>query len=113
MQKETGHGSELRFVIMDMVTQKNIGICYVQDQEVVGRIKTQMFIFLDGHMYFNNEVYKFRYDNMVNTKETNVSEDKFIDKYNGLIDFRQGEEFLSKMPIYCYQSHRQVYIVSN
>jgi hypothetical protein len=58
---------DIKFIALDMGSNKTIGICWVADTTIVGRIRSQMFLFCSGHMYFGNEVYKFRYDNMIKT----------------------------------------------
>ena len=33
-----------------------------QDMELIGRLKSNLYIFLDGHIYYGNKVIKIRYD---------------------------------------------------
>jgi hypothetical protein len=34
----------------------------IDDEELVGRLKSDIFTFEDGHLYYNNTVIKIRYD---------------------------------------------------
>jgi hypothetical protein len=33
-----------------------------QDMELIGRLKSNLYTFLDGHIYYGNKVIKIRYD---------------------------------------------------
>ena len=41
----------------------------IDDPELKGRLKTNLFLFLDGHLYYNNKCIKLRYD--ILNKENN------------------------------------------
>jgi len=41
----------------------------IEDPELKGRLKTNLFTFLDGHLYYNNKCIKLRYD--ILNKENN------------------------------------------
>lgn len=34
----------------------------VDDPDIIGRFVSKMFTLINGHYYFNNNVYKIRYD---------------------------------------------------
>ena len=42
---------------MKIMIELNVG-----DKEILGRIKSGLFQLVDGHFYFNNHVFKIRYD---------------------------------------------------
>ena len=48
--------------IFDIETQKNLYKIKVTNQEIIGRLKTNLYNFCEGHIYFGNNVVKIRYD---------------------------------------------------
>lgn len=68
---------------------------------------------MDGHMYFDNQVFKIRYDTMINTKSDNIKQEHYIDKYANILDLKKGERVLAKMPKLSLNCHKTIYLVSN
>ena len=58
----------------------------VGDKGILGRLKSGLFRFVDGHFYFGNYVYKIRYDLLFATKKTALNELVVFDKYENLLD---------------------------
>ena len=56
--------SKLRIKIMDLDTDENKNILNMQvkNPELIGRLKSQLFFLVNGHIYYNNSVIKIRYD---------------------------------------------------
>lgn len=57
-------------------------------------------------MYFDNSVFKIRYDTMIHTKSDYVDEANLIDKYENLLDLKKGEMVLAKMPKFSLVCHK-------
>ena len=102
-----------KFVVYDIATNKRIGVCWVSDHEIIGRFTANLFTLMDGHMYFDNSVFKLRYDLMMNTRSDFIEEEKFIDKYTDILDLQKGEMVLAKFPKLSLQCHKQFYITNN
>ena len=48
--------------VIDLKEKEVIYQRKIDDLELKGRLKTNLFIFLDGHLYYNNKCIKLRYD---------------------------------------------------
>ena len=75
MQKDKQNLSGIKFVVIDLISNQIIGISHVTDPDIIGKITCKWFSLCDGHIYFNNEVFKLRYDIMIGTKSVNISEE--------------------------------------
>lgn len=51
-----------RFKIYCLATQSVKINFLVNDPEIIGRFVSEMYTLIKGHYYFNNKVYKIRYD---------------------------------------------------
>ena len=69
-----------------VMIQLNVG-----DKEILGRIKSGLFILVDGHFYFNNQVFKIRYDLLEKEEGIVLNENNVFDKYNQLLDLEYKE----------------------
>jgi hypothetical protein len=58
-------GESKKLIVYDINDGKRIGISWIKDPEIVGRFTANQFTLMDGHMYFNNQVFKLRYDLML------------------------------------------------
>ena len=54
--------SEFKFKMYDFVNKKYIYEAQITDTLLIGRLKSGLFTFADGHIYFNNNAIKIRYD---------------------------------------------------
>ena len=97
--------------MFDLKKDKKCGAAYLTDPEIYGRIIADMYVFVDGHMYFDNQVFKFRYDNMV--EGDIIPEFEFVDKYKHILDLKIGEVVMCKMPKLSLINNKQLYMVSN
>ena len=85
---------------------KRIGYSWVEDPEIIGRFVANMFTFVNGHLYFDNQVFKLRYDIMIKTKSESINEKHFIDKYDNILDLKVGEKVMTNMPKLSLVSHK-------
>lgn len=51
-----------KVTIIDVNERNTLYQMKLEDPELKGRLKTNLFIFMDGHMYYNNKCIKLRYD---------------------------------------------------
>jgi len=102
-----------RVLVFDLNTQKQFGDSIITDEHYRGRFRSDLFLLIDGHIYFNNEVYKVRYDIMKETRSQNISQGQFIDPYNEILDLTPSESVRSDTPMISIANHRQLYIINN
>ena len=50
------------FSIYDIDSEKVIYSLQIKNPEVIGRLKSNLYTFTEGHIYYNNKVIKIRYD---------------------------------------------------
>jgi hypothetical protein len=106
MYKVQSHPEKKKFVVFDLKINKRIGVSWVDDPEIIGRLSADLFTLMDGHIYFDNQVFKIRYDTMVNTKSDNILQEHFISKYSNILDLKKGEKVLAKMPKLSLNCHK-------
>lgn len=46
----------------DLERSKKLHTIFVTDPEIIGRLKSNLYNFVEGHIYYNNKVIKVRYD---------------------------------------------------
>ena len=48
--------------IYDLDKQLMLYSTITEDMELIGRLKSNLYIFMDGHIYYGNQVIKIRFD---------------------------------------------------
>ena len=81
-------------------------------QPLIGRLESGLYTFVDGHIYYNNNVIKIRYD-LFNNSGINYKENEIFDYYFDIFELEPGERVKAKTPLDSFGSHRLAYIVSN
>jgi hypothetical protein len=66
---------------------------------------------VNGHIYFNNDVIKLRYD-LINDKDMDriYDEKEIFDYYLDIIPLEEGHKMKSDTPFDSVRSHRLVYV---
>lgn len=59
----------------------------VEDEELIGRLTSMLYCFVDGHIYYNNNVIKIRYDLLLkqDTKCADYGEYEVFDYYENIL----------------------------
>ena len=60
----------------------------VKDKEVIGRLKSNLYNFVEGHIYYGNKAIKLRYDLLNNGAQ--LKENQFFDHYSELLKLDCG-----------------------
>jgi hypothetical protein len=50
------------FTLYEVDKEKIMYSASIKDKELIGRLKSNLYSFADGHIYFGNKVIKIRYD---------------------------------------------------
>jgi len=88
----------------------------VKEVELIGRLTSKLYCFIDGHIYYNNQVIKIRYDLLSGQKNNNeLSEYEIFDYYDNinLADKRIKETIQHGMPLSQNISHRLIYLTKS
>ena len=53
----------------------------IKSEELIGRLISGLYTFVNGHIYFNNNVIKIRYDLLKNQSGSGLTEANFFNTY--------------------------------
>lgn len=62
----------------------------VENQELIGRLKSNLYNFVGGHIYYNNNVIKIRYD-VIDESEENFPENHVFDNYMNVLSLSEND----------------------
>lgn len=99
MYKNKMNNGRIQMIVTDLETEQMIGQAFIKDKQLVGQFFSDMFTFMDGHMYFNNSVVKFRYDLIKSSRDRFMPSKEFFNTYNNLIELKSGEAVYAKQPL--------------
>ena len=92
---------------MELIYEANL-----YDQENIGRLRSGLFEVVDGHIYFNNNVIKIRYELILS--KNHYSEDQIFNTYNNIFNIETSHLHIkSTTPFNSLQGHRFAYILSD
>ena len=99
------------FTIYDFDTEKMVYSLQINNPEIIGRLKSNLYIFTDGHIYFGNKVIKIRYDLLANNKE--LKENQLFDQYKDILILEKNEYIQIKTPLQTPTYNRLAYMIRN
>lgn len=67
--------------------------------KLIGRLKSGLYTFVDGHIYFNNDVIKIRYDLITSSKNQMYKESEIFDYYFDIFELEDWERIRSNTPL--------------
>lgn len=80
---------------------------------MIGRLLSGLYTFVDGHIYYNNNVIKIRYD-LINTENSyQYKENEIFDYYFDIFDLDEGLAVRSNTPLESITAHRFAYIITD
>ena len=59
----------------------------MKDESFIGRIRSGLFTYADGHIYYSNNVIKIRYDLIESSKGLNLDESEVFNHYSDIMYF--------------------------
>ena len=70
---------------------KNLEFFEIQitNEHIIGRLISGLCTLIDGHIYFNNNLIKIRYD-LINSKKVSYEEDHIFDSFSDVFDLNPG-----------------------
>ena len=100
--------------IYDIDTEQTLYQLQVHDREIIGRLKSNLYNFVEGHIYYGNKVIKVRYDLIEKNKGENIPENQFFDHYSDIISLKYPEYYIqSGTPLQNCMYNKLAYIVRN
>lgn len=101
------------FKIFDMVKMQEEFTIALKNEELIGRLLSGLYTFVDGHIYFNNNVIKIRYDLIKTQNAGNLSENGIFDRYYNIFPLEENMRVRSNTPLNVRLSQRFAYIIQD
>ena len=98
--------------IYDLDSEKTVYQLQVKSREIIGRLKSNLYSFVDGHIYYGNNVIKVRYDLLSNNR-TNLRENQLFDHYSDIMEVYHDDYIQSGTPLQCSLYNRLAYLIKN
>ena len=77
--------------IYDSMKQKYLLTGFpLTDENIIGRLRSNIFTLLGGHFYFHNSAYKIRYD-LLSGDISNLKEEELFNYYPNILDLDMKE----------------------
>lgn len=84
--------------IYDLENEKLLWNAQVRNKELIGRLKSNLYTLVDGHIYYNNKVIKIRYDLLKKKNLKDLEEHEVFDYYENILSLDPKETVKTKMP---------------
>lgn len=104
---------ERLFKIFNINERRIIYEKVITNKEFIGRLESGLYTFVDGHIYYGNNVIKIRYDLIEQSGSQYFSEYDICDQYLNIFILNNNEKVKSNTPLECIRSHRFGYIISD
>ena len=80
----------------------------------VGRLKSSLYQLIHGHVYYNNDMIKIRYDLINSPKNYKYKEGELFDYYFGIFKFEKNSTRIrSNTPLDSIRYHKFVYVTQD
>ena len=110
---QPGSKKNFKFKIFDLVSLKFIYESIIYSKPLIGMLKSGLYTFVEGHMYYNNDVIKIRYDLISHPNSHQYKESEIFDYYFDIFALGDNEKVKSDTPLDCIKAHRFAYIISD
>ena len=77
--------------IFDLLKNETIYELDISNQELIGRLTSGLYTFVKGHIYYNNNVIKIRYE-LFDGRDIVPSEDEVFDQYDNVFNLENYQE---------------------
>lgn len=102
-----------KFKLFSLEKEQTVYDATIDFPPLIGRLKSGLYTFADGHMYYNNNVIKIRYDLIFSEKNQNLKQNEIFDYYFDIFDLQPGRKVRSNTPLDSIRSHKFAYIISD
>ena len=91
---KNSHNKRDKFITFyDLDTSKKLCKITVTNREIIGRLKSNLYNFVEGHIYYNNKVIKVRYDQIENN-QGEYNENEIFDHYKNVIKLDSKSDYI-------------------
>jgi len=102
-----------KVTIYDLSRRKILHEVMIENKELVGRLESGIYEFIHGHIYYNNNVIKVRYDLFDQPNSSNFQENEIFDFYFNILPIAEGEKVQADCPFDSKSLHRMLYIIKS
>lgn len=102
-----------KFKLFDSVSGEIIYQRILKFEVMIGLLESGLFTFVDGHIYYSNDVIKIRYDLLHKLNGDKIKEHEAFDYINDIFDLKAGERIRSLTPIDSYKDHKMAYVIQD
>ena len=64
-----------------------------------GILKSNIYTLVDGHMYYNNNVFKIRYDLINDDTLRNLTNEEVFNSYENILDLKNDQQIKMDTPL--------------
>ena len=101
------------FKIFDLIQKEIDYESDIQIEELIGRLKSGLYAFVKGHIYYNNNVIKIRYDQIHNNKNEQLVENQIFDFYFDCFQLEPYQKVRADTPLDSIRGNRFAYIITD
>lgn len=91
--------------------EKIIFSMQIKNVEIIGRLKSNLYNFVGGHIYFNNNVIKIRYDLLEHASAESLPENQVFDHYTDVLSLQTNDFVQTGTPLQTCLYNRLAYII--
>ena len=84
----------------------------ITSSELIGRLKSNLYNLVGGHIYYNNNVIKIRYD-LIDQIEDSLPENQIFDSYTNVLTLQENDYVQTGTPLQTCLYNKLAYIVGN
>jgi hypothetical protein len=82
---KNNHGKRDKFLTFyDLTAEKVLFSLMIKAREIIGRLKSNLYNYTEGHIYYNNKVIKIRFDLIQQRQGALITENELFDNYDNI-----------------------------
>ena len=105
--------TQLYFKIYDLQEDQVMYESDVVQPSLIGILASGLYTLIDGHIYFNNNVFKIRYDLMKGKQARNLGQSDVFNEYTDILELRESQRVKQDTPINSLINHKFLYVIQN
>ena len=71
----------------------------IKNSALEGILKSNIYTLVDGHMYYNNNVFKIRYDLINDDTLRNLTNEEVFNSYENILDLKNDQQIKMDTPL--------------
>lgn len=99
--------------IYDTVSLQIILETQLTSKDFIGKLKSNIYSFQNGHIYFRDSVVKIRYDLIDKPEASSYTDTQFLDEYEHILQLNKGELITTRSPVPSWKSEKLAYVITN